>query len=118
MRVDIMAKMRGVDDFAKLWKRRVSLQDTDGTVYDLMALTDLVAAKKTQRSKDWPMIQRLVEADYLRQRENATEQQVPRRFRIPPSLIPGDRPLWRGWRGRAVGGQISRAGHKGPDFVI
>ena len=30
-----------------------------------MSLPDLVFAKKTQRGKDWPMIERLLEADYL-----------------------------------------------------
>ena len=66
MRVDVMSVMRGVAPFPELWERRVSLQDELlGTEYQLMALSDLVAAKKTQRSKDWPMIQRLLEADYL-----------------------------------------------------
>jgi hypothetical protein len=31
-----------------------------------LALPDLVRAKKTQRDKDWPMVRRLVEADYYR----------------------------------------------------
>jgi len=69
MRVDVMTKMRGVDSFAKLWHRRVTLQAEDGTSYELMSLPDLVKAKKTQRDKDWPMIRRLVEADYFRHRE-------------------------------------------------
>jgi len=34
---------------------------------DLLAIEDLVQAKKTQRNKDWPMIQRLVEQSYFRQ---------------------------------------------------
>jgi hypothetical protein len=35
---------------------------------DLLALPDLVQAKKTQRDKDWPMIRRLVEAHYFANR--------------------------------------------------
>jgi hypothetical protein len=31
----------------------------------MLSLPDLVQAKKTQRDKDWPMIRRLLEADYL-----------------------------------------------------
>jgi hypothetical protein len=64
LRVDVMSKMRGVEDFEQLWARRTTLQGDDGTVYELLALPDLVQAKKTQRDKDWPMIRRLIEADY------------------------------------------------------
>jgi hypothetical protein len=73
MRVDLMSVMRGVDAFAKLWKRRVSLAEADGTVYELLSLSDLVRAKKTQRNKDWPMIQRLVETDYFANRGKPSE---------------------------------------------
>ncbi len=65
MRVDVMSKMRGVDAFAKLWKRRTTIELPDGTSCDLLSLPDLVQAKKTQRDKDWPMIRRLVEAHYF-----------------------------------------------------
>ena len=63
LRVDVMARMRGVADFAELWERRTTLQGDDGTIYELMSLPDLIQAKKTQRDKDWPMIRRLIEAD-------------------------------------------------------
>ena len=65
MRVDVMSKMRGVDSFAKLWRRRTVIQLPDGLKCDLLSLPDLVQAKKTQRDKDWPMIRRLVEAHYF-----------------------------------------------------
>jgi len=65
MRVDVMAKMRGVDSFAKLWNRRTVIELPDGTKCDLLSLPDLVQAKKTQRDKDWPMLRRLVEAHYF-----------------------------------------------------
>ena len=64
LRVDVMAKMRGVAPFPELWERRTTFQEADGTVYELLGLPDLVRAKKTQRDKDWPMIRRLLEADY------------------------------------------------------
>ena len=63
LRVDVMARMRGVADFTELWERRTTLQGEDGTIYELLSLPDLVQAKKTQRDKDWPMIRRLIEAD-------------------------------------------------------
>ena len=75
MRVDIMSKLHGVDTFSVLWERRTTLTDADSTVYELLALTDLVQAKKTQRSKDWPMLQRLVEAHYLKHRNSAEAEQ-------------------------------------------
>lgn len=65
LRVDVMTKLRGVDDFDMLWQRRNTISSDDGAEYNLMSLPDLVKAKKTQRDKDWPMIRRLVEADYF-----------------------------------------------------
>jgi hypothetical protein len=76
MRVDVMAKMRGVDAFAKLWPRRSTLLAEDGTPYELMSLPDLVKAKKTQRDKDWPMIRRLVEANVFKNRERPKPKQL------------------------------------------
>ena len=76
MRVDVMTKMRAVDSFSKLWPRRTTLSAEDGTSYQLMSLPDLVKAKKTQRDKDWPMIRRLVEADYFRHRVEPTAKQL------------------------------------------
>lgn len=55
LRIDFMTRMRGVPDFALLWERRTVLQDDAGTTFDIMAVSDLVRAKKTQRDKDWPM---------------------------------------------------------------
>ena len=52
MRVDVMSKMRGVAAFPKIWTRRTTLELPDGTRCDLLALPDLVQAKKTQRDKD------------------------------------------------------------------
>jgi len=76
MRVDVMSKMRGVDDFDLLWERRTILQGEDGTIYELMSLPDLIQAKKTQRDKDWPMIRRLVEADYAACRSEPAPEQI------------------------------------------
>ena len=76
LRVDVMTTMRGVDSFAKLWRRRVTLKAEDGTSYELMSLPDLVTAEKTQRDKDWPMIRRLLEGNYFEHRESATRSQL------------------------------------------
>jgi len=76
MRVDVMSRMRGVDSFAKLWARRTTIELPDGTRCDLLALPDLVQAKKTQRDKDWPMIRRLVEAHYFQHRAKPNPAQV------------------------------------------
>ena len=65
LRIDVMSNLRGLPSFPTLWRRRSVVRvDPGGTSYDLMSLPDLVRAKKTQRDKDWPMIRRLIEADF------------------------------------------------------
>ena len=76
MRVDVMSKLRGVDAFSKLWKRRTVIELPDGTRCDLLSLPDLVLAKKTQRDKDWPMIRRLVEAHYFQNHDKPNTAQI------------------------------------------
>ena len=90
MRVDVMSKMRGMDVFAKLWKRRTTIELPAGTRCDLMSLPDLVQAKKTQRDKDWPMIRRLVEAHYFLNRSKPSPAQIRfwlQELRTPEILI-------------------------------
>ena len=76
LRIDVMAKLRGVADFPKLWERRVVIDLPGVGLVPVMALEDLVRSKKTQRDKDWPMIRRLIEADYHRHRTEATADRV------------------------------------------
>jgi hypothetical protein len=76
MRVDVMSRMRGVADFQILWERRTTLIMDDGTQCDLLSLPDLVRAKKTQRDKDWPMIRRLVEANYFANEAEPSPEQL------------------------------------------
>ncbi len=65
LRLDVMTKMRGCDDFEQLWQRRTTIEDSIAkSNYEVLSIEDLVKAKKTQRDKDWPMIRRLVEAHY------------------------------------------------------
>jgi hypothetical protein len=67
--------MRGVAPFDELWARRTEIE-SDGVVIPLLSLPDLVAAKKTQRAKDWPMIERLVERSYLAPQDPLTPGQI------------------------------------------
>ncbi len=76
LRVDVMTKLRGVDNFEMLWQRRNTIRQDDGTQYELMSLPDLVKAKKTQRDKDWPMVRRLLEADYFAHRNRPANEQI------------------------------------------
>ncbi len=76
MRIDVMSVMRGVAAFDELWERRTTLEDESGTCIEIMSLPDLVKAKKTQRDKDWPMLRRLVEANFVQNRENPTPEQI------------------------------------------
>ena len=59
-----MTRLRDLPEFPVLWARRTTLAEADGTTFDLLAVEDLVQAKKTQRSKDWPIIEALVEGHY------------------------------------------------------
>lgn len=86
LRVDVMSKMRGVAEFPELWERRTTLEGEDGTIYELMSLSDLVQAKKTQRDKDWPMIRRLIESDRVACRGTPSAQQV--RFWLQEARTP------------------------------
>jgi hypothetical protein len=86
IRLVVMTKMRGCDGFAQLWERRTTLEDADGTVFELLGIEDLIRAKKTQRDKDWPMIRRLVDAHYEEFREEPNEDRV--RFWLRESRTP------------------------------
>ena len=68
LRVDVMTRLCDLPDFATLWERRTVFQDAAGTEFHLLSIPDLVQAKKTQRSKDWPVIELLVT---IHHRENA-----------------------------------------------
>lgn len=75
-RLDIASQMRGVRPFDALWARRAILADEHGVEYAALSLADLVQSKKTQRDKDWPMIRRLLEADYRLHRQKPSELDV------------------------------------------
>ncbi len=64
LRVDLMTRLRGLPDFTDLWARRTTLAEENGDTFELLAVEDLVQAKKTQRTKDWPIIEALVEGHY------------------------------------------------------
>ncbi len=90
IRLDVMSKLRGVDDFEFLWERRTVFADREGNEYDVLGLEDLVRAKKTQRRKDWPMIARLVEANYVENEREPNDQQIRfwlREMRSPDYLV-------------------------------
>jgi hypothetical protein len=98
LRIDVMTRMRGVDPFPQLWSRRTSLELPGGIRCHVMALPDLVQAKKTQRDKDWPMLRRLTEAHYFEHRRHASPAQVAfwlRELRTPELLVEAAR-RWPG----------------------
>jgi hypothetical protein len=70
LRLDLLTCLRRLPPFATLWERRTTFQDQDGAEFHLLSLPDLVQAKKTQRSKDWPMIELLVA---IHHRENEAD---------------------------------------------
>ena len=76
IRVDVMSRMRGVAPFETLWERRTTMALGGKVEVALLSLPDLVAAKKTQRDKDWPMIRRLVEANYAAFHDDPTPARI------------------------------------------
>ena len=76
LRIDVMGKLRGLPNFDVLWNRRTEIELPEVCAVPVIALEDLVRAKKTQRDKDWPMIRRLIEADYFRRHNRASEEKV------------------------------------------
>lgn len=53
LRVDVMGKMRGVDEFEQLWERRTTALHEDEE-FEILALPDLVYAKKKSGTKTGP----------------------------------------------------------------
>lgn len=86
IRLDVMSKMRGCGDFQSLWDQRTTIQDSEGVIYELLGIEDLVRAKKTQHDKDWPMIRRLVDSHYDQHRDEPTDDRV--RFWLRESRTP------------------------------
>ena len=89
LRIDLMSSLRGVAGFEELWTRRTTIE-VAGEPIDLLAMEDLVRAKKTQRDKDWPVIRRLVEQSYFGHSASATPELVRfwlRELRTPELLV-------------------------------
>jgi hypothetical protein len=124
LRIDAMTHMRGVASFPELWARRTTLVFEDETL-EVMALPDLVMAKKTQRDKDWPMIRRLVDVNYLTHQDEPTPERIRfwlRELRSPELLVEAaqahadaveelaaDRPLLRLTNPDLESGSLARA---------
>ncbi len=64
LRVDVMTRLRDLPDFGALWARRTTINEENGETFELLSVQDLVQAKKTQREKDWPVIDALIEGHY------------------------------------------------------
>jgi hypothetical protein len=76
LRIDVMSVLRGCAPFEELWTRRRVLTLPGVGRVNVLSLIDLVQAKKTQRDKDWPMVRRLVEADYHARPRRPTRSQI------------------------------------------
>ncbi len=90
VRIDVMATMRGVDPFEDLWNRRTTVELLPDLMVEVLSLPDLVQAKKTQRDKDWPMIRRLVDVHYLKNRSEPSVERISfwlRELRSPELLM-------------------------------
>jgi len=90
VRIDIMSVLHGCDSFENLWSRRRTLSLPGVGRVHVLSLPDLVQAKKTQRDKDWPMVRRLIEADYFARPAAPPRERIAfwlREVRTPDLLI-------------------------------
>lgn len=76
LRVDIISKLRGCDEFKKLWLRKKILLLKDSVRINVISLRDIVQSKKTQRDKDWLMLKRLVENDIVLHKNNPKDERI------------------------------------------
>jgi hypothetical protein len=76
LRIDVMTRLRAMKDFETLWQRRTVFEDDEGMEYHLLSVPDLVEAKKTQRSKDWPVIEALVAIHYAENHSSPTDDWI------------------------------------------
>ena len=76
LRIDVMSVLHGCEPFETLWSRRRTLSLPGVGRVHVLALADLVQAKKTQRDKDWPMVRRLLEADYHRRSSRPARERI------------------------------------------
>jgi hypothetical protein len=76
LRIDIMTKLRDLPNFDELWERRTVVSDNEGVEFNLLSAPDLVSAKKTQRSKDWPVIEALVAIHFQENFGNPTPEWI------------------------------------------
>ena len=70
LRINVMTKLRDLPEFDELWDRRTVIGDAEGHEFHLLSVPDLVKKKKTQRAKDWPVIEALVSIHYRENAEN------------------------------------------------
>jgi hypothetical protein len=76
IRIDVMSVMHRCGSFEELWRRRRRLKLPGIGSVNVLHLRDLVQAKKTQRDKDWPMVRRLVEADFAHRATRSAKNQI------------------------------------------
>ena len=76
LRIDVMSVLHGCEPFEALWSRRHTLSLAGVGRVHVLALEDLVRAKKTQRDKDWPMVRRLIEADHYRRSSRPSRARI------------------------------------------
>jgi hypothetical protein len=89
LRIDLMSSLRGVAGYDELRARRTTVA-VAGEPIDVLAMEDLVQAKKTRHDNDWPMIRRLVERSYIGLSGSPTPELVRfwlRELRTPELLV-------------------------------
>src|SRR5262249_16927363 len=87
IRLHVMSVMHGCESFEQLWERRRTLTLPGVGRIHVLALADMVQAKKTQRDKDWPMVRRLIEVDFHNRPRRPSQAQI--QFWLREARTPG-----------------------------
>jgi len=74
LRVDVIAKLRNCPSFEELWERKKTFKLPGNKRVEIIGLEDLVQSKKTQRDKDWLMLDRLITNDILITKSPTTQK--------------------------------------------
>ena len=71
IRLDVMTRMRGCDSFAEMWERRLTLEDAEGIVYEILGKEEL--SERNADAAFWRPLRQELEKLRFEKRKQAKE---------------------------------------------